>query len=77
MSEKDVDVYSVDQDAWIEIARRGRTELEKQIPLMGAMKPEELKTFIGALTDTRWLNEKALVFDKDVDDALAKLPYGN
>ncbi len=73
----DDEVSSADQDAWVEIARSVRSQIEKLVPQMGAMKPEEVKTFIDALNQARWMNEAALAFDKTVENENAKLPYGN
>ena len=68
-------VTSADEDAWIDIARRMRAEIEKQIPLVGAMSPTNLKIFVEAVRDIRWLNQNALTFDKDVEIEMAKMPY--
>lgn len=68
---------SADQDAWLAIARAAREQFARQIPMMGAMKPEELKAFIDALGDLRWLELRAHSHDKAIEIELARLPYGS
>jgi hypothetical protein len=70
------EVSSADQDAWLDITRRVRVELEKRIPEMGAMKPDELKTFIDTLNQAIWMNEQSCELDKKIEIELARLPYG-
>lgn len=71
------EVTSADQDAWLAMARAVREQFAKQIPLMGAMKPEELKAFVEAMGDLRWLELRAHSHDKAIENELAKLPYGS
>jgi hypothetical protein len=70
---KDDAVSSVAQDEWESIAESVREQFRKQIPLMAAMKPEELSAFLEALRKARWLEEDARTFDKDVELKLSKL----
>ena len=47
------------------------------IPLMVAMKIDELKNFVEAINMARFGHEQASAFDKQVENENAKLPYGN
>lgn len=72
MSDSDP-VSSADQDAWVSLPPAARVELAKQIPLMGAMKVEELKTFMDAIHAGMFSHFQAMTFDKQVELELRKI----
>lgn len=67
---------TADQDAWLEVAHAVREQLRRLVPLMHAMTPEEVKTFVDAVNQALCLERGAQAFDHDVDLDLARLPFG-
>lgn len=63
------------QDQWVEIAEAIRGQLRKYAELMPAMKPDELKTFVEAVTAAKWLEESARTFDQDVELRERRVTY--
>ena len=68
-------VSSVDQDEWLEIVRGIRSQLAKRLPDLASMSAGDVKLFVEAVTDARWLNERALCMDESVAREMNKLPY--
>lgn len=69
---------NADQEAkWIALADSIRAEVEKLVPLMPAMKPEEVKTLIDAAQAALWLDNRARSFEKNIDLELARVCYGD
>lgn len=67
MNDDDAPTTSADQDAWTALADALRSELAKQIPLMGAMKPDEIKTLVEAADSAMWMRIRAGLFDKRIE----------
>ena len=65
------------QDEWIKIAESIREELEKTVPFMPTMKPDEKKNFIEAVQAALWFEHHCHLWDKNMDAALAILPFGD
>jgi hypothetical protein len=73
MSEDTEPVASADQDSWVDIAQRMRNELAKAVPVMGAMKIDELKVFVDTVQAAFWLNKNAETWDKQIALEMAKV----
>lgn len=60
-------VTTADQDAWVALNEAALTELAKLIPLMSAMKVDELKSFIDTLQAAQWSHFQAATWDKRME----------
>lgn len=67
---------SASQDHWQDIMDGVRSQLEKQVPLMPAMTPEEQKLFIEAINAARWGEEETRCFDVEVADRKSRVERG-
>lgn len=55
------------QGGWKELSEAVRDWLCKEARRMPEMNPTDLKTFVEACRQARWLDEDAAAFDKDVE----------
>lgn len=60
-------VSSAEQDAWVETAAAIHAALRKYGETIPAMKPDEAKTFVDAVSECYWLSVRAAIFDKKIE----------
>lgn len=66
-------VSSAEQEAWTDLADAVRSQLAKIVPMIPAMKQDELKSFIETLQAAYWFEHNARLWDKKYDDELKRL----
>lgn len=66
---------SADQDAWVALAESVRARLAEMVPLLPAMKPDEVKTFIEAVDLAHCLHTRAVLWDKTVELNMARVTW--
>ncbi len=66
---------SAQQAQWIELSEAIHVQLRKYAELMPAMKPDEIKVFVEAVREAKWLEETARTFDQDVELRERRLTY--
>lgn len=63
MHDNDAPVSSPEQDAWKEMAAAIRVQLEKRIPDLAAMNPDEISDFMEAVSSAQELELYAPSYD--------------
>lgn len=61
------------QRGWEAIALRVQAELSKLVPLIPAMKPDEVKTLVDTIDNAMMMHFRAGILDKRRDLELAKI----
>jgi hypothetical protein len=64
---------SADQDAWVALCTSFRAELAKLVPLVPAMRPDEVKTLADTLQAVMWAHHQAETFDKRTELQLQRI----
>ena len=64
---------SADQDAWVSLVEQTRAKLAEMVPLLPAMKPDEVKAFADTVNALMWTHVKASTFDKAVSLELSRV----
>lgn len=68
---------SLPQDEWSEIAAATREQFRKLVPMMPAMEPGELESFMSAMRNALFLELNAHTFDAEVEQEERKSLYGD